>query len=321
VRKIQDEAGDADHAPVEGNLYTYLTLRAFGESSGLYKVKDAEKENPFLLTGLAVVIIIQIIGPLCVLSYAFPRAMSSVALSPELLLRTQSVAQLLATFTLDKLSQMLIGTLFIVLFILNGLYVLEEDLQKNKRIVHMCQVFHVAASRDPRIARPNEFWLFFGAAVNCWVLITCALSMWPCFLIADQGPKEVLFDAFALTFLYNLDDLSGDLGFLSDQWDSDVFGEIYGKLADDFVLMQELKRRRELSFTSDNIIWPGIWITRSLLLAVPALYLLTAVFIDFREEGEPPSSGGAEDRLLELQTALQALQSQMAALTGNGAQR
>ncbi|CAK0795299.1 unnamed protein product, partial [Prorocentrum cordatum] len=231
VLKIQAEAGDADHAPIDGNLYSYLALRVFGETSGLFQVKDAEKENPFLLSGLALVIVIQIVGPICVLAYAFPRALAMMDLSPELfLLRSEGNLHFLSTFTVTKLSQMLIGTLFIVLFILNGLYVLEEDRQTDKRLVHLCQVFRAASRRDPRIPEPCEGWLFVGALVNCWVLVTTALAMWPCFLIADQGPKEVLFDAFALTFLYNLDDISGDLGFLNDQWDSEMFGEVYGSL-------------------------------------------------------------------------------------------
>jgi len=59
----------------------------------------------------------------------------------------------------------------------------------------------------------------------------------------------VLFDAFGLTFLFNLDDVGGDLAFLDTKWDAELIGDIYGKLADQ-PEMQSLIEERDGSTRS-----------------------------------------------------------------------
>merc|ERR1712048_16646 len=142
--------------------------------------------------------------------------------------------------------------MFLFLFCLNGLYVLEKDMQTFKRVIHMCHIFKVVAVRD-NLPPPNEFWLYVGAIVNCWCMIFCAVSMYPSFIIGDDGIKDIVFDALAITFLFNLDDSAGDLSFLRDKWDEDMIGDIYGRLADEDDIMRELQMEREANFTADNI--------------------------------------------------------------------
>jgi hypothetical protein len=281
VLKSQAQAGDADHAPISGNLYCYMALRRFGETSGLFQVKDIEKNNPFLIFGLYLVMIVQIVGPVFVLIYAFPRAfpdgsgyMGTVYDDPS-----KWLDDLVNNTSTTNYLKLVLGSLFIVLFCLNGVYVLENDVAMSKRIIHLSQVFHAAAGRSPHITPPKEFWLFFGAIVNCWCLILCAVAMWPCFIIAEDGPKDILFDALGLTFLYNLDDISGDLGFLQDQWDEDQLGDIYGALVDEEggALVESLKSQRETTLSADNIYNAGIFIMKALLIAMPCFYVLTIV--------------------------------------------
>merc|ERR1712039_418885 len=112
----------------------------------------------------------------------------------------------------------------------------------------MCKVFEKASARTALDEEhepwppPQQGWLWIGAIINCWSLIMCSLAMTILFVIADDGPKDVLYDAFGLTFLYNLDDVGGDLGFLDSKWDGDQIGDIYGELADQLELMEEMRQ-------------------------------------------------------------------------------
>merc|ERR1719378_471235 len=60
--------------------------------------------------------------------------------------------------------------------------------------------------------------LYADAVVNTWVILWCCLDV---FLVvgAAQAPLDVLMNALGLVFLYNLDDVGGDLGFVNeDDW-------------------------------------------------------------------------------------------------------
>lgn len=69
--------------------------------------------------------------------------------------------------------------------------------------------------------------MIIGALINSWVVcITCAASF---MIIGASGtPRELFFDALGLLFLYNLDDLDSDLGFVAlDDWDGVRLGWIF----------------------------------------------------------------------------------------------
>jgi len=56
--------------------------------------------------------------------------------------------------------------------------------------------------------------LLLGACTNCYVYVGCCC----CTLVAlgqTESPKDVLFDAVAIIFLFKLDDLTSDLGLIS----------------------------------------------------------------------------------------------------------
>merc|ERR1719277_2200953 len=98
---------------------------------------------------------------------------------------------------------------------------------------------------------PRECWLWVGAFANSLQVIILSLCMFCVFTLAanEQGPKDVIFDAFGITFLYNLDDPDGDLSFLDELWDEGVMGNIYGTLADQHEIMDEIKSERQATFT------------------------------------------------------------------------
>merc|ERR1711972_361619 len=107
---------------------------------------------------------------------------------------------------------------------------------------------------------------------NLWCLILCCVCMVP-LLATAEGPKDVLFDALGLTFLYNMDDISGDFGFIDEKWDEEVFGHIYGRLADEVGIMVSFQESRKKHFTADNVYTLGRHIGRVLLVVLPLAVL------------------------------------------------
>lgn len=89
-----------------------------------------------------------------------------------------------------------------------------------------------------------EFFLFVGAFMNGWVIFWLSLDVY--FVIGTAGNvQDVLFDALGLTFLYNLDDISGDLGFVDgDDWPGTQLAWVHENIADaamDFADLDDLE--------------------------------------------------------------------------------
>lgn len=60
--------------------------------------------------------------------------------------------------------------------------------------------------------------LYLGAFMNAWVIFWLCIDMWLVLGVSDSV-TEVLMDALALAFLYNLDDIGSDLRFVDeDDW-------------------------------------------------------------------------------------------------------
>mmetsp|Transcript_96559 Transcript_96559/g.186198 ORF Transcript_96559/g.186198 Transcript_96559/m.186198 type:complete len:128 (+) Transcript_96559:1-384(+) len=57
-----------------------------------------------------------------------------------------------------------------------------------------------------------------GSFVNNWMVIVCTLDAYM-IIGASRTPADLLLDSLALLFLFNLDDVAGDLGFVDeDDW-------------------------------------------------------------------------------------------------------
>jgi len=275
VRYLQDEAGDDEYAPIQGNLYSYLALRGFGDSSGLFQ----EKASPILYVGLSLVILVQAIAPICVLHYGFRHMHFSDNVLGFREWCSASEA-LHSACNVDISYGRILGLLFIVLFCVNGIYVMRKDTEETIKIIHLMEAFKVVAwSRPQRFKPPAEFWLWLGAFVNCWCLVMCALCMWPLFVMSQDVPKDVVFDALGLTFLYNLDDISGEFGFLDGMWDADQFGDIYGALAHDEEVMSIVHERRRGRCTPDNLYRVGFAIMAVGLVLIPVLFVVVEMRI------------------------------------------
>jgi hypothetical protein len=133
-------------------------------------------------------------------------------------------------------------------------------------------------------------WLLVGLLVNNWVLFWCSLDA---FFItgAAQTPLDVLLDALGVVFLYNLDDVKGDLTFVDgDDWDGARLGWISEKMVDanyeplqkeDDPLIQEgdtqfhdSAKDMFVSYWGEQLYIATVFVTGTLALVLPILACL-----------------------------------------------
>lgn len=119
------------------------------------------------------------------------------------------------------------GLIFVCLFSLNGLFVILDERRAWKQLDSMLRYLD---SHTPRFEWQGEWLLYLDAFMNCWVVFWCTLDSY-LLVGASRTMKDVLFDSLSLLFLYNLDDISGDLGFVNtDDWDGLRLGWIYDQM-------------------------------------------------------------------------------------------
>jgi len=275
VMPLVVKAGDRDHFPVSGNIYMYMALKDFGRSSGLIQTSRAAgtwRMQWVRMAGFLVIALLQILAPVAIMSYA---------VSPlQISIQQDGKFDWFPWFRNDPdwgvsfQSQRMLGILFLFLFVLNGLFVLRSDLEETKKMMFMCRVFEEVAEKNDDWEQPQYKWLWVGAFINVLCLLLCSICMFFLFILAagDKGPKDIVFDSLGLAFLYNLDDIGGDLTLLDEEWDEDMIGDIYGGLADNMSVMQRLEEERVSQCTPDNIYQVGEYLALILLVALPLLF-------------------------------------------------
>jgi len=120
-----------------------------------------------------------------------------------------------------------LGLVFILSFILNGLFLAIEERSTWKNIYN---TFRFLDWKNDKFIMPGRVWLSMSAFVNCWVLLWSCLDMYVV-VGASVGPQDLVMDALGLLFLQNLDDVGSDLGFISaDDWPGLRLAWIYNEL-------------------------------------------------------------------------------------------
>lgn len=309
VTELHEKVGNENHAPIAGNMYSYLALLRFGEESKppLYQ----SKSSYLLLVGLVTVMVVQFIGPFCILFWAS----SHIEIGEGTCLRHRSSDAGMYThmkyYTDIPFITRLIGALFIILFCLNGMYAMKSGTSDAQKTLAMCRLFHVVA-RESDFPYPKEYWLWVGAIVKVSCVTMCSVCLVLLFNLDGESPKDVIFDGLALNFLYNLDDIAdSDVGFLTNKWNAVQFGRIYGLLADKtssvdetktlVVRIQDYKNSR---FTVDAVCHVGYLLMWFLTFLLPTIY----VFANIRPK---PEEGDGDD----IQASILILRAQVANLT------
>lgn len=166
-----------------------------------------------------------------------------------------------------------LGICFMLLFILNGVFVNNNEENTWSRLYNTLRFLDRTTTEFRMTGRG---YLSLGAFVNCWVIIWSCMDAYV-IIGASANPKDLLMDALGLLFVYNLDDIGGDLGFLSeDDWPGLRIAWIYEHLVhpcDDDV------------FDEDKLDWLGTICVntfrftdiflRVLLFALPVMAVLT----------------------------------------------
>ncbi|CAK0869620.1 unnamed protein product [Prorocentrum cordatum] len=91
-------------------------------------------------------------------------------------------------------------------------------------------IFRYLNRINPSVDLHGERWLYFGAFTNLWVIFSCVIDSY--FVIGGSlSPKEIIMDSLGLLFLFNLDDTSGDVQFVSgDAWPGDRLVWVHDKV-------------------------------------------------------------------------------------------
>lgn len=119
------------------------------------------------------------------------------------------------------------GLVFMCLFSLNGLFVIIDERRAWKQLD--CMLKYLDA-HTPKFKWSGESMLYLDVFMNCWVVFWCTMDAY-LLVGSSRTMKDVLFDSLSLLFLYNLDDVSGDLGFVNaDDWDGLRLGWIYDQM-------------------------------------------------------------------------------------------
>lgn len=112
----------------------------------------------------------------------------------------------------------------------------------------LCEQVAIISHKPSRLRR---FWLRAGAIINSWCVVISAICMGPCFLLS-KSPKDrvdLLLErlglghhlrrlsvalplsarrcSFAWCSFRSMIEVNGELGFLEEQWDSELFGAFY----------------------------------------------------------------------------------------------
>lgn len=122
----------------------------------------------------------------------------------------------------------LLGILVMFMFLLNSLFVVMGERDSWEKIYNTFRYLDVL---NPKFRVPRIY-LYIDAIVNTWVIGWCCLDV---FLVigASQCPADVLLNALGLVFLYNLDDVGGDLGFVCEgDWPGERIAWIYSDLVE-----------------------------------------------------------------------------------------
>jgi hypothetical protein len=173
----------------------------------------------------------------------------------------------------------ILSTLFLFVFSINGLYVILQEKQSWLKIY---KTFLYLKHNTPNMDVRGEHFLILGPIVNSWVILLTSVASFT-ILGASFSPRNVLFDALGLLFLYNLDDIDSDLGFVStDDWDGLRLGWIYREMV--VPNYRSMSCEEQSDFDPEDVGRTGRAVLRlydvvSMFLLVAALVMPTVAFI------------------------------------------
>jgi len=209
---------------------------------------------------------------------------------------------------IGNFSKHLVATIFLCMFTLNGMMVIKQERIASMKIAALLDfrgTNYEGYNKDVKY-----FWLITGRIMNCVVVLECCVITYFSFVLSDT-PMDVLFNAMAVTFLYNLDDIAGEMGFLGDEdWDGEALGKLYYWDTFDMILEIEGAEDKtpydihEIPELSSKYTHWSYKVAEPLLYAMAIILPLMYIFIDDLH----CKPYGVKLRVLELDAQVQKLQ-------------
>jgi hypothetical protein len=141
-------------------------------------------------------------------------------------------------------------------------------------------IFRYMQRINPSFHMRGEFFLYFGAITNIWVIFWCVVDSY--FLIGGSlSPKDCILDSLGLVFLFSLDDVGAAVSFVSeDVWPGDRLGWIYDKVVKEQYEPTMAMIKEESTRSTGLKVWRRMkWCcTSCVVLLIKALQYLLAIF-------------------------------------------
>ncbi|CAJ1427380.1 unnamed protein product [Effrenium voratum] len=214
--------------PISGNLYRFWGL---GIMDKFWSVQNF---------GLLAIFVVQLLSPpACIINNLFRMDWESWHFGVEDWYYIPGSR----TNGISNLSKHVVATLFLIMFTLNGAMVIDKERIASMKISAMLD--QLKKTEPIFLTHVNWFWLHVGRVMNCLVVLECCVIVYFAFVLSDT-PMDVLFNSMAVTFLYNLDDIDGEMGFLTDDdWDGEELGKQYYATVE--TMMDEMREAGELA--------------------------------------------------------------------------
>lgn len=127
----------------------------------------------------------------------------------------------------EKFGEKLVGLTLLCMFNLNAYFEVTRESQSWEKISSLFVALECHHKRNT-----SHFMLTVGCITNCYVFISSCICT-TLVMGAAESVQDVLFDALAILFLYNLDDInSGQVSFVTpDDWPGSDFAWLYQEIS------------------------------------------------------------------------------------------
>lgn len=253
---IEDDwLGGIDEFP--GNIYRMAAFKPFPECTFASLTRRV---------GFWCIVVIQLFGPPLV----FYQMVTGKSIpDPDKILWDKYTGPSLSDWYSGFWSTKLMAFLFLFCFCINGLFVHMDEASSWKKIDVLFRELNHCKLDDT-----SEIILKIGAFMNGWVIFWLCLDT---FLVlgASETVQDVLLDSLGLMFLYNLDDIGGDFGFVNqDDWPGLQLAWLYKNI---HTYSDELDDVEEFSPDCCCVTFLSVWQILLTIFAtlLPVLFIIT----------------------------------------------
>lgn len=243
---------------LEGNIYRAFAFGSFPEPV-FASPRTAEWDTIWSgiavngkVLGAATIWLVQILGPVLIIWHYVQRYMDEDSAVPKIW---------------EYPGAKLLGLALVIMFNVNAYFEVKQEAITYAKIDVIYTHFGPKHDGSNRFGPSSGQILLLGECTNCYVFVTSCICS--CLLMSyADNPQDLLFDALAILFLYNLDDISSGLTFVTDDdWPGHRLSWLYDQVSNDKVDQRD--RPKYLYWVTESTILALSWI-------LPILFLYSA---------------------------------------------